>query len=134
MKINKILFLAVASCLLLAGCEKGLDNSPRSINIEAGIGPMTKVKYEGDSASFQSGDKISVYAWTGSADEVAETLTVDGVVNTLDDAGKWTPASPMLWEDKTSKHYFLGISPSLEVTNFEEVANLEKAEQEKEKS
>ena len=116
MKKNTII-LTAAALLVLAGCNKGLDNSPRVITIQAGIGTMTKVSYNGDKASFVSGDKISVYAWTGSATAVPASLVVDGVVNTYD-GSKWTPASQMLWDDKSSKHYFLGISPERSVTDF----------------
>lgn len=116
MKKNTII-LTAAALLVLAGCNKGLDNSPRAITIQAGIGTMTKVEYTGDKAKFVDGDKISVYAWTGSATAVPASLVVDGVVNTYD-GSKWTPASQMLWDDKSSKHYFLGISPERSVTDF----------------
>ena len=117
MRTPYIFILAAASALAIAACGKLSESSP-AITIEAGIGTMTKVATDGDKATFESGDKISVYAWLGSATEVPATRVVDGVVNTLGSDGKWTPASQMLWDDKTSKHYFLGVSPVRSVTSF----------------
>lgn len=116
MRTQSLFILAAASALVLASCSKAASDIP-AITIEAGIGSLTKVSYDGDTATFQSGDKLSVYAWTGSASAVSSSLAVNGIVNTFD-GSKWTPESPMLWEDKSSAHYFLGISPAREVTNF----------------
>ena len=115
MKKTSILFLA--ALMACTGCNKGLDNRSLNITVEAGIGTMTKVEYNGDKASFVSGDKISVYAWTGSATTVGTPLVVNGVTNTFD-GSQWTPASQMLWDDDSSQHYFLGICPEREVTDF----------------
>ena len=116
MRITNILVLAAASGLVLAACGK-LPGNPEAITIQAGIGTMTKVATDGAKASFESGDKISVYAWTGSVDAIPATRVVDGVVNSFDGT-KWTPAAPMLWDDRTTKHYFLGVSPARTVTSF----------------
>ena len=116
MRITNILVLAAASALALAACGK-LPGTPGAITIQAGIGTMTKVATDGAKASFESGDKISVYAWTGSADAVPATRVVDGVVNSFDGT-KWTPAAQMLWDDRTTKHYFLGVCPTRTVTDF----------------
>ena len=116
MKHNSILLLAAASALMTAACGK-LPGKPEAITIQAGIGTMTKVTTTGDKAAFESGDKISVYAWLGGADAIPATRVVEGVVNTFDGT-KWTPASPMLWDDNSSKHFFLGISPARTVTDF----------------
>lgn len=117
MRTLNILLLTAAAGLVFAACGKLSGSSP-AITIEAGIGTMTKVDTDGDKAVFEAGDKISVYAWLGSATEMPATRVVDGVVNTLGSDGKWTPASQMLWDDKTSKHYFLGVSPVRSVTSF----------------
>ena len=114
---SKYLLLAAATLLLLAGCGKQADEV-RFITVDAGIGTMTKVEYIGsNTARFVNGDKISVFAWTGDATTVPQTLVVNGVVNTFD-GSKWTPASQMLWDDKSSLHYFLGVSPVRTVTDF----------------
>ena len=116
MRIHNILFLMAAAGLVLTSCGKLPDS--RLITIEAGIGTMTKVTYiTDDAATFASGDTLSLYAWVGSASAVPADRVVDGVVNSFDGT-KWTPAFPMLWDDKSSKHYFLGISPARMVTNF----------------
>ena len=117
MKITNIFVLAAASGLVLAACGK-LPGNSGNITIQAGIGTMTKVATDGAKASFESGDKIGVYAWTGSADAIPATRVVDGVANTLGSDGKWTPASPMLWDDRTTNHYFLGVCPVRTVTDF----------------
>ena len=116
MRITHILVFAAASGLVLAACGK-LPGNSETITINAGIGTMTKVATDGAKASFESGDKISVFAWTGSADAIPATRVVDGVVNSFDGT-KWTPAAPMLWDDRTTKHYFLGVSPARTVTSF----------------
>ena len=112
--------LSIASLLALAGCLK--DPGPSDANlitVEASIGPQTKVDYTngGVSSSFVAGDKIAVYAWTGSASPVPATRAVDGVVNTLGSGG-WSPASLMRWKSMTATHYFLGVSPVHAISNF----------------
>ena len=117
MKKNSI-YLAAAALLALVACNKDMDKTSRSITIQAGIGPMSKVTTTGVTAAFDEGDIISVYAWTGDKTAVPATRVVDGVENTLGTDGKWTPASQMLWDDVTTEHYFLGIYPKKAVTDF----------------
>ena len=111
------LIMAVAACSRedTAPADKG---AARNITIEAGIGALTRVTTTGDAAVFDAGDGVSVYAWTGSATAVAADLVVDGVINSLGTDGKWTPATPMLWADMVTPHYFLGIYPARTVTSF----------------
>ncbi len=112
MKKNKIYILAAAVAIFaLAGCAK--DPGPADgdeITVEASIG-ATKVSTEGDNSAFEANDRIAVYAWTGGATAVPDSRVVDGVVNTLGSDGKWTPATKMIWENMTTPHFFLGISP-----------------------
>ena len=112
----KKIYILLFAALLTVSCAKQAGQE-RFITVEAGIGSMTKVEYTGDEAKFVGGDKISVFAWTGDASAIPATLVVDGVVNTFD-GSKWTPASQMLWDDNSSKHYFLGVSPARTVTDF----------------
>jgi len=119
MKKYLILF---AGFFTLAGCLK--DPAPSQggdITVQASIGTMTKVSYEGDGSAFASGDRIAVYAWTGSSTEVPATRVVDGVVNTFDGSA-WTPASLMRWKSETDAHYFLGVSPVRSISSFTEDA------------
>jgi hypothetical protein len=87
------------------------------ITVQASIGTMTKVSYDGASTSFTDGDQIAVYAWTGSAASVPAKRVVNGEVNTFDGT-VWTPANQMDWDGMTKAHYFLGISPVAAVTDF----------------
>ena len=116
MKHSNILLFSAMAALVLAACGKLTGPGP-AITIQAGIGTMTKVATTGDKVAFESGDKISVFAWLGSAEAIPATRVVDGVVNTFDGT-KWTPAAQMLWDDNSSKHYFLGICPVRSVTSF----------------
>ena len=117
--MRKIYIYALAAALLaLAGCEKGMvPEGAGGITVQASIGTMTKVSYDGVSTSFTAGDRIAVYAWTGSAASVPATRVVNGEVNTFDGTA-WTPANPMEWDGPTKAHYFLGISPVAAVTDF----------------
>ena len=118
MKKNNILLLFAAALLPLAGCTKGLGPADAGdISVEASIGTLSKVSYEGDASAFASGDKIAVYAWTGSTAEVPASWVVDGVVNTFDGSA-WTPASLMRWKSTSDSHHFLGVSPVRDITSF----------------
>ena len=88
------------------------------ITIEASVGAMTKVSYDGHKTSFTAGDQVLVYGWLGSAAKVPEDCLVDGVVNTLGTDGKWTPESPMLWKPGGEAHYFLSVYPVRDITSF----------------
>ena len=114
MRTLNILLLTAAAGLVLASCGK-LSGDSRVISIEAGIGSMTKSSL--GPAPFPSGGQLSLYAWLGSASAVPSTLVVNGVTNTFD-GPTWTPSAPMLWDDKSSAHYFLGVSPARTITNF----------------
>lgn len=94
------------------------QGAAKNITIEASIGAMTRATTTGNTDVFDTGDGVSVYAWTGSATAVPADLVVGGVVNTLGLDGKWTPATPMLWADMVTPHYFLGIYPARTVTDF----------------
>ena len=108
-----ILFLAA---LLLLGCVKEPDAG--TIIVDASIGAPTKVSYDGAASSFETGDQIAVYAWTGDAAAVPAERVVDGVVNTLGSDGKWTSASVMYWKPGSDAHYFLGVSPLRAISDF----------------
>lgn len=116
-------FIPLAALGLLAAACSSDESAPaqqeaKYITIEASIGNMTRATTTGNSAVFDAGDGVSIYAWTGSATAVSADKVVDGVVNTLGTDGKWTPATPMLWADMVTPHYFLGIYPARMVTDF----------------
>ncbi|MCR5018775.1 MAG: fimbrillin family protein [Bacteroidales bacterium] len=119
--MRKLFILSAAFVAVLAACNREEANAPgrgKEITVEAAIGTMSKVTTTGDAAAFDTGDKIALYAWTGSATSVPAEKVVNGVENTLGTDGKWTPASPMLWADMVTPHYFIGIYPSRTVSNF----------------
>ena len=123
MKMNKI-YLAAAALLTLAACTKEIASTQGcDITIDASIGAMTRVSYSGSVTEFTAGDKIAVYAWTGSASSVPASRVVDGVLNTLGTDGKWTPASQMRWKPGEDAHYFLGVFPApvAAITDFTSV-------------
>ncbi len=118
MKRNNIYLATAAALLALAGCDRALEPTGGAITVEASIGPMTKVQTTGVATAFETGDRIAVYAWTGGADSVPASRTVDGVPNTLGSDGKWTPSAPMLWQNATDAHYFVGVSPVRSISDF----------------
>ena len=56
----------------------------------------------------------------GDKTAIPEELVVDNVVNTLGKDGLWQPKLQMLWDDMTSLHYFMAVSPAREVNSFTE--------------
>lgn len=123
-KMKKLRFIPLAALgLLTAACSSddatsAEQQAAKNITIEASIGNMTRATTTGNSAVFDAGDGVAIYAWTGSATVVPADKVVNGVVNTLGADGKWTPATPMLWTDMVTPHYFLGIYPARTVSDF----------------
>lgn len=112
MNIKNLLLATTA--ILLAACSTDSDVLPPQdlgqIRVTASVGAMTRVAHSGNSTTFETNDRISVYAWLG-ADNDMQRLVVDNSINTLGGDGTWTAAPQMLWADNTSDHYFLGIYP-----------------------
>ena len=122
-KMKKLRFIPLAALgLLAAACSNNESDSAQQeakyITIEASIGNMTRATTTGNTSVFDAGDGVAIYAWTGSATAVSADKVVNGVVNTLGTDGKWTPATPMLWADMVTPHYFLGIYPARTVSDF----------------
>ena len=113
MKKNILLYMAAVAGLVLAGCNKTEvpEGDPLAMTVKASIGDQTKVAYDGVSTTFQTGDQLAVWAWTGESDVLPQTFVVDGIVNTLDESGKWVPASQMLWKNVKDEHYFMAVHP-----------------------
>lgn len=111
---TKIVIAALAAMAFTA-CKQ--DENPevsKYITIDASVGELTS---RATSAAFENGDKISVYAWTGSNTAVQTPLVVDNSINTYDGT-QWTAAPQMLWKDPAATHYFIGVYPSKAITNF----------------
>ena len=116
-------FIPLAALGLMAAACSNDESAPaqpeaKFITIEASIGSLTRATTTGNSATFDAGDKVTLYAWTGTATAVPAQKVVDGVANTLGADGKWTPATQMLWSDMVTPHYFLGLYPERTVTDF----------------
>ena len=113
-------FVTIAAALVFAGCNKGTGApDSRTITVQASIGSMTKVVYTGDKSAFAAGDNLALFAWLGDKTAIPATLVVNNVVNTLDgESGLWKPATQMLWDDMTTPHYFMAVSPARTVTSF----------------
>lgn len=112
MNIKNLLLATTA--ILLAACSTDSDVLPPQdlgqIRVTASVGAMTRVAHSGNSTTFETNDRISVYAWLGAGNNM-QRLVVDNSINTLGGDGTWTAEPQMLWADNTSDHYFLGIYP-----------------------
>ena len=140
--MKKYLFnVALASMVCVLGsCNNGekdpvTNDASEYITISTNI--LTRVAVaENGSQEFENGDKISVYAWTGSKASVPEIAqrVVDNAINTLA-GGTWQAAPQMLWKNMSDEHFFIGVYPSnaqsianLEESDFEVNANLEESD------
>lgn len=112
MNIKNLLLATTA--ILLAACSTDSDVLPPQdlgqIRVTASVGAMTRVAHSGNSTTFETNDRISVYAWLEAGNDM-QRLVVDNSINTLGGDGTWTAEPQMLWADNTSDHYFLGIYP-----------------------
>ena len=112
--MKKIMTLA-AVAILMAACNnetEGLDNTSKYITVDANVAGESRVASKD---AFADGNQIRVYAWTGSADELPDSYVVNST-NTYDGTN-WTAEPQMLWQDGTTKHYFLSIYPDRDITN-----------------
>ena len=116
--------IAFAAAVLAFGSCSNEDATPveppKYITVTTEISAMTRVATDSDgNQSFENGDVISVYAWTGTNKEgeiVAPAKgdrVVDNSHNTLT-GNSWTAEPRMLWRDMREKHYFIGVYPAIE--------------------
>ena len=133
--------MALASMVCVLGsCNNGekdpvTNDASEYITISTNI--LTRVAVaENGSQEFENGDKISVYAWTGSKASVPDISqrVVDNAINTLA-GGTWQAFPQMLWKNMSDEHFFIGVYPSnaqsianLEESDFEVNANLEESD------
>ena len=112
--MKKIMTLA-AVAILMAACNNEtevMDNTSKYITVEANMAGESRVAAKD---AFANGNQIRVYAWTGSADELPDAYVVNST-NTYDGTN-WTASPQMLWQDGTTKHYFLSIYPDRDIAN-----------------
>ena len=116
MKLKLVGVTAMAATFAFTSCNNE-DNKTvelsKYITVEAGMGSLSRAT----AASFETGDAISVYAWTGSNAQVQTPLVVNNAINTYDGT-KWTASPQMLWADGTTPHYFFGVYPPKAITDF----------------
>ncbi len=117
--MKKILFGLMAVAALTA-CNNDEDfapvNTTNEIRVNATINQMTRVTTDGLISTFDVGDCIQVYGWTGNWSGMSN-ISIKSA-NTLQDNGAWEAQPQMLWQNQTSKHYFVGIYPVREVANL----------------
>lgn len=122
MKTKFCLLALATAALALGSCtesENGMGEPAKYITVSSGIGNMSRVTTKDDGTQqFEAGDKISVYAWTGSKDEAPAVANrvVDNAINTLGADGKWTAQPQMLWKNLNDDHFFAAVYPALETS------------------
>ena len=117
MKKKTYLFALMAMALTLGSCsdnENGIGGeTSKYITVSTSIGNMTRVATdEKGGQTFEEGDEISVYAWTGAPTVAPETSerVVNNAINKLTN-GSWVATPQMLWKNNRDKHYFIGVYP-----------------------
>ncbi|MGN0029200.1 MAG: fimbrillin family protein [Marinilabiliaceae bacterium] len=105
------------------------------IYVTASTDVMSSNKSLKTGTQFEVGDTISVFAWTGKPEEIS-AIAVDDALNTLSTSSDgnevWTATPPMYWADASLRHYFLGVYPNQEVSDFKKMPfTLDESNQEK---
>ena len=124
MKKKTYLFALMAMALTLGSCsdnENGIGGeTSKYITVSTSIGNMTRVATDANGGqTFEEGDEISVYAWTGDATAVpaATGRVVDNAINKLT-KGSWISTPQMLWKNNRDKHYFIGVYPTAAISDL----------------
>lgn len=123
MKKNFLTIAIIAATLTLSSCSN--DDAPQMesakyITVTTEISGMSRVATDSDgNQSFEDGDVISVYAWTGTAPDgeivapAKDERVVNNSHNTLS-GSSWIAEPQMLWRNMQEKHYFIGVYPAIE--------------------
>ena len=124
MKKKTYLFALMAMALTLGSCsdnENGIGGeTSKYITVSTSIGNMTRVATDANGGqTFEEGDEISVYAWTGDATVAPETRerVVNNAINKLTN-GSWVSTPQMLWKNNRDKHYFIGVYPTAAISDL----------------
>ena len=116
MAMATVASLAAYSCS--SNEEPAEKQDPVYITVNTMIGAASRTVTQDDGTeAFADGDVISAYAWTGSGTTVPNDLVVNNSLNTLT-KGTWVANPQMLWQNMTASHYFLGVYPARQITNF----------------
>ena len=117
MKTKNYLFALMVIILTLSSCSNNEDGiggeTSKYITVSTSIGNMTRVATDANGGqTFEEGDEISVYAWTGAPTVAPETSerVVNNAINKLTN-GSWVATPQMLWKNNRDKHYFIGVYP-----------------------
>ena len=117
-------YLFVLMTMALGSCsdnENGIGGeTSKYITVSTSIGNMTRVATDANGGqTFEEGDEISVYAWTGDATTVpaATGRVVDNAINKLT-KGSWISTPQMLWKNNRDKHYFIGVYPTKAISDL----------------
>lgn len=121
----KSFFTVAISVAILSLCSCSKDNvsnidSFKYITVSTEIGGMSRVATDSAGGqSFENGDVISVYAWTGTKNEGEIVAPAKGerVVNNSHNTlsgNSWEAEPRMLWRNMQEKHYFIGVYPAIE--------------------
>lgn len=124
MKKKTYLFALMAMVLTLGSCsdnENGIGGeTSKYITVSTSIGNMTRVATDANGGqTFEEGDEISVYAWTGAPTVAPETRerVVNNAINKLTN-GSWVSTPQMLWKNNRDKHYFIGVYPTAAISDL----------------
>ena len=124
MRTKTYLFALMAMVLTLGSCsdnENGIGGeTSKYITVSTSIGNMTRVATDANGGqTFEEGDEISVYAWTGDATVAPETRerVVNNAINKLTN-GSWVSTPQMLWKNNRDKHYFIGVYPTAAISDL----------------
>ena len=124
MKTKTYLFALMTMALTLGSCsdnENGIGGeTSKYITVSTSIGNMTRVAADAKGGqTFEEGDEISVYAWTGDATVAPETRerVVNNAINKLTN-GSWVSTPQMLWKNNRDKHYFIGVYPTAAISDL----------------
>ena len=124
MKKKTYLFALMAMALTLGSCsdnENGIGGeTSKYITVSTSIGNMTRVATDANGGqTFEEGDEISVYAWTGAPTVAPETSerVVNNAINKLTN-GSWVSTPQMLWKNNRDKHYFIGVYPTAAISDL----------------
>lgn len=114
MKTKAIMALLVATTVMMSCNKSDEPTVSEFIDISTTIGSLSTKSTRATSTAFETGDKISVYAYeSGDVSKLVETNSI----NTLN-GDAWTASPAMRWKDLTSSHDFVAIYPTHAVTSF----------------